>query len=111
MEVRFVVDSATYPALIEGFTLGEAALWVTRYDTKTWDDGSTSVTGPTPEGLVVLMQEPGLLVVKRWLDNMWVSSQQNLVQTSANPLSYVGENLCEIIWSPLTSFEPLTITR
>lgn len=65
LEVRFVVDSATNPALIEGFTLGEAALWVTGYDTKTFDDGSTSVIRPTPEGLVVLRQEPQLLVIGR----------------------------------------------
>jgi hypothetical protein len=93
LEVRFVVDSATYPALIEGFTLGEAALWVTREETRTFDDGSTSVGGPTLEGLVVLRQEPELLVVKRWANGMYVSFEQDVAQTSANPLP-TWEKIC-----------------
>ena len=111
LQVDFVVDSVGYPALIEGFTLGEAGLWVTRYDSQTFEDGSESVTGPTTEGLVVLSQQPGLLVIRRWANTTWVSSAQDVVQTDANPLSYRGESLCDSNWSPLTSFEPLTITR
>jgi hypothetical protein len=98
--------------LIEGFTLGEATLWITRYDTRTFDDGSTSVTGPTTEGVVVLRQEPELLVVGRWSHTTWVSAIQEAAQTSANPLSYRGGNMCDSnYWSRLDSFEPLTITR
>jgi hypothetical protein len=108
----FVVDSAVYPALIEGFTLDEAALWITRYDTRTLDDGSSSVTGPTTEGLVVTRQEPELLVVRRWARTTWVSDSGLVAESSAEPLSYRGGNMCySNYWSRLDSFEPLTITR
>jgi hypothetical protein len=108
----FVVDSVAYPAVLEGFSLGESTLWITRYDTRTLDDGSTRVTGPTTEGLVVLRQEPELLVVRRWSHTTWVSDIGEAAQTSADPLSYRGGNMCNSnYWSRLDSFEPLTITR
>jgi hypothetical protein len=108
----FVVDSVAYPAIVEGFTLSEAALWITRYDTRTLDDGSSSVTGPTTEGLVVTRQEPELLIVRRWARTTWVSDSGLVAQTSAEPLSYRGGNMCySNYWHTLTSFEPLTITQ
>ena len=110
--VSFVVDSVAYPAVLEGFTLGEATLWVTRYKTRTLDDGSTTVTGPTTEGIAVLRQEPQLLVVGRWSNTVRVSAIQEVPQTSTSPLSYRGGNLCDLnYWYRLDSFEPLTITR
>jgi hypothetical protein len=68
-------------------------------------------TGPTTEGMVVLRQEP-VLVVRRWSHTTWVSDIQESAQTSADPLSYRGGNMCDSnYWSRLDSFEPLTITR
>jgi hypothetical protein len=115
LEVDFVVDSVAYPALAQGFTLGEALIWVTRSDTRTWKDGSTSVTGPTVEGLAVYRQEPGLLV-SRWVGPNpaavgGLGSLQDVAQSSADPLSYLGGSQCDSHWFVISSFEPLTITR